>query len=293
MELKTPDLLARQRAAIVREADQRGIAEVLTAGTFEEALHTLSLQARLAVGAHQCAISYVPLGDLHAAIHTHSFSTKYAKYNTYDVMPSGQGIWGLVVRDKKAVLMSAAELSAHPMWANFSGLKDARGLGHPPMRGWLAVPVLRSNGDLLGVLQLSDKDGDADFTTTDLDLLSHLAQLVQTTFELHYVNQQLAKRTDDLRRSRDELEQRVLERTVQLESIVRDLKQALEEIKTLRGLIPICAWCKKIRDDSGFWQHLESYLRTHTEAEFTHGLCPECLEQKTSELGKFPPARGP
>lgn len=68
------------------------VIEVLTAATFEEALHTLALQVRLAVGVHQCAISYLPLDDFHAAIHTHSFSDKYEKYNSYDVMPTGQGI---------------------------------------------------------------------------------------------------------------------------------------------------------------------------------------------------------
>ena len=141
-------------------------------------------------------MSYIPLGDFHAAIHTQSFSDKYAKYNTYDVMPTGptgQGIWGLVVREKKAVMMTAAELTAHPQWANFSGLKDARGLEHPPMRGWLAAPLLRPNGDLLGVLQLSDKYGDADFTSADLELLSHLADMAKTVFDLHHVNQQLAR----------------------------------------------------------------------------------------------------
>lgn len=61
---------------------------------------------------------------------------------------------------------------------------------------------------------------------------------------------------------------------------IRDLEHALHEIKTLRGLIPICAWCKKIRNDSGSWQQLEAYLRHHTEAEFSHGICPECVEKR-------------
>lgn len=68
-----------------------------------------------------------------------------------------------------------------------------------------------------------------------------------------------------------ELEQRVHERTAALQ-------QALDEIKTLRGLVPICANCKKIRDDTGYWQHLEAYLQAHTEAEFTHGICPTCSD---------------
>jgi CheY-like chemotaxis protein len=54
------------------------------------------------------------------------------------------------------------------------------------------------------------------------------------------------------------------------------LHQQLEEIKTLRGLVPICARCKNVRDDSGFWQTIEAYVSDHSEAEFSHSLCPDC-----------------
>jgi integral membrane sensor domain MASE1 len=66
--------------------------------------------------------------------------------------------------------------------------------------------------------------------------------------------------------------------------LIAELEQALHEIKTLRGLIPLCAWCKKIRDDGGYWQSLEDYLRAHTEAEFTHGLCPNCLRHQVATI---------
>ena len=61
---------------------------------------------------------------------------------------------------------------------------------------------------------------------------------------------------------------------------IQELERALNEIKTLRGLIPICAWCKRIRNDAGLWEQLEGYLRDHTEAEFSHGICPECLDER-------------
>ena len=57
------------------------------------------------------------------------------------------------------------------------------------------------------------------------------------------------------------------------------LREALAKIKTLHGLIPICASCKKIRDDKGYWNSVESYIRERSEAEFTHGICPECSEK--------------
>ncbi len=60
---------------------------------------------------------------------------------------------------------------------------------------------------------------------------------------------------------------------------ITELKQAHEEIVTLRGILPICAACKKIRDDKGYWQQIEEYISTHSEAQFTHGICPQCVKQ--------------
>jgi len=59
----------------------------------------------------------------------------------------------------------------------------------------------------------------------------------------------------------------------------QNLEEALGKIKTLKGLIPICSHCKKIRDDQGFWQQVEIYVRDHSSAEFSHGICPDCLVQ--------------
>ncbi len=67
---------------------------------------------------------------------------------------------------------------------------------------------------------------------------------------------------------------------------ILQLERALFEIKTLRGLIPICAWCKKIRNDAGSWEQLEAYLRSHTEAEFSHGICPECVEKRSGFISQ-------
>jgi mannitol-specific phosphotransferase system IIBC component len=63
------------------------------------------------------------------------------------------------------------------------------------------------------------------------------------------------------------------------------LQKALEEIKTLRGIIPICAHCKQIRDDEGLRKQLEEYIHAHSEAEFSHGICPRCVKKYYSEYG--------
>ena len=66
--------------------------------------------------------------------------------------------------------------------------------------------------------------------------------------------------------------------------IIGELRKAVDEIKTLRGLIPICAWCKRIRDDEGYWDQLEVYLSKHSEAIFSHGLCPDCSKAEKEKI---------
>ena len=68
------------------------------------------------------------------------------------------------------------------------------------------------------------------------------------------------------------------------EKLVHELQDALAKIKTLRGLLPICASCKKIRDDKGYWNQLEAYIRDHSAAEFSHGICPECKKKLYPEF---------
>lgn len=69
------------------------------------------------------------------------------------------------------------------------------------------------------------------------------------------------------------------------ENLVKEqLQKSLDEIKTLRGIIPICAYCKKIRDVKGTWEQLEKYIHQHSESEFSHGVCPECYKKEMEEI---------
>jgi PAS domain S-box-containing protein len=68
------------------------------------------------------------------------------------------------------------------------------------------------------------------------------------------------------------------------ERLISELRDALAQVRTLRGLIPICAWCKKIRNDDGYWQQLEAYITNHSEAKFTHWMCPDCAREQTEAL---------
>jgi HAMP domain-containing protein len=93
-------------------------------------------------------------------------------------------------------------------------------------------------------------------THRELDDLAHTFNTMADTIQSHHEN----------------LEELVQQRT-------RDLEQALADMKSLEGMIPICSYCKQIRDDSGSWWQLESYIQTHSEAQFSHGICPDCRDR--------------
>jgi signal transduction histidine kinase len=88
------------------------------------------------------------------------------------------------------------------------------------------------------------------------------------------------KAENELRKHQSHLEELVEQRTADLQQANASLRAALEDIKTLRGIVPICAFCKKIRDDNGYWKQLERYVAEHSDAEFSHSICPECLAQR-------------
>jgi PAS domain S-box-containing protein len=63
------------------------------------------------------------------------------------------------------------------------------------------------------------------------------------------------------------------------EQLIRELQEALASVKQLSGLLPICSYCKKIRDDGGYWKQIESYIREHSEADFSHSICKDCMKK--------------
>ena len=79
------------------------------------------------------------------------------------------------------------------------------------------------------------------------------------------------------------IERRRIER--EKEQLITELQKALAQVKQLNGLLPICCACKKIRDDGGYWNQLESYISDHSSADFTHGICPDCISTLYPQLG--------
>ncbi len=135
----------------------------------------------------------------------------------------------------------------------------------------------------------------------ELRLEQTINRLKELNEELHQENEKRKIIEDELRKHRNNLEITIAERTDQLlkaneslkveilerqkiaderQKLIEDLTDALKNIKTLRGLVPICASCKKIRDDKGYWNEVETYVSQHSEAEFSHGVCPQCLKKQ-------------
>jgi len=94
-------------------------------------------------------------------------------------------------------------------------------------------------------------------------------------------------------RARVQVGVRVLELQETLAQRVRELEEALSRVKILQGLLPICSYCKKIRDDRNYWQQVEAYISDHSDLQFSHGICPECFVQFVQpQLDRLQPAAG-
>lgn len=118
---------------------------------------------------------------------------------------------------------------------------------------YLGYPIQWPDGEIFGTLCVLDSKANP-YGPEYEQLLEQFRSLV----EAHLV---LIHQREELERSRAELQQR------------------LDEIKTLRGIIPICAGCKKIRNDAGYWEQVEQYIAARSEADFSHGLCPACAQR--------------
>lgn len=209
--LNVTEDLTRANAALKRQALQRhqmaqaGL-DVNAATSIEEMMQTITDHAREILGAHQATTSFTLDHNWTQAITGLSLSDKYASYRTYNAPPDGSGIYSLVCETNRPIRLTQAELEAHPRWRGF-GAEAAR---HPPMRGWLAVPLISRAGKNLGLIQVSDRY-EGEFTLEDQLLLVQLAQLGAIAVEV--------------RRFQEELEARVQQRTAE----VRFLSDVVEQ----------------------------------------------------------------
>jgi PAS domain S-box-containing protein len=133
-------------------------------------------EVRAILEVHQAVASVNEGGT--QAINAVSLSSKYAGYRSFDIAPDGSGIYALVCDSKRPMRLTQEELLAHPAWKGFG----AHAASHPPMRGWLAVPLIDRKGNNIGLIQASDKI-EGDFTEQDEAILVQLASIVANGFE--------------------------------------------------------------------------------------------------------------
>jgi PAS domain S-box-containing protein len=178
-ERRLARLLDRERelSRMLRRVEQSGLA-IHAAGSLDDVLRTIAEEARDIIDAHQSVASLTVGDDWRQAINTISLSDKYAAWRDYSAEPTGEGIYSQVAKTNRPMRLTQAELEAHPAWRNFSG----HAAEHPPMRGWLAVPLVGRDGRSLGLLQLSDKYV-GEFTAEDEAVAVQLARIAAVAVE--------------------------------------------------------------------------------------------------------------
>ncbi|HEY9761658.1 MAG TPA: ATP-binding protein [Trichocoleus sp.] len=144
----------------------------------EEVLQVIADQAAFTIGSHQCVISMTINQNWEQAINAIHLSDKYAQWRDYNEPPDGSGIYACVCHMNQPMRLTQAQLEVHPHWRNFGkAVAD-----HPPMRGWLAAPLVGRDGQNIGLIQLSDKY-EGEFTETDEAILMQLTQMAAVAVE--------------------------------------------------------------------------------------------------------------
>jgi signal transduction histidine kinase/ActR/RegA family two-component response regulator len=175
------------------------------ATSVEEVVRLINEKARELTGARTAVVNLVPDGDWKRSRTAPSSSSEYAEWGDYYAQMNGEGIYNLVPREKRTMRMTQAELESHPAWRGFSA--EA---GRPPLRGWMAAPLLGGDGERIGVVQLSDKwvgGAAGEFTEADEALLWQLAQVASVALEnqrLYDQEQEARRMAEQATRAKDE-----------------------------------------------------------------------------------------
>ncbi|MUL38278.1 hypothetical protein BWI75_18565 [Gloeocapsopsis sp. AAB1 = 1H9] len=201
-ELEREALLARERQYLDQlQGLTTAALAINSALSMEEVLQVITDQAASIISTHQSVTSMTNDQNWSQAITAVHLSDKYAAWRDYDESTDGSGIYACVCQLNRPMRMTQAELEAHPRWKGFGKEADR----HPPLRGWLAAPLVGRNGQNIGLIQLSDKY-EGKFTETDESILVQLAQMASVAIEntrLYEAEQQARSTAETAREEAD------------------------------------------------------------------------------------------
>ncbi|MDI1437006.1 hybrid sensor histidine kinase/response regulator [Polyangium sorediatum] len=207
----------REQARLLEQVADAALT-IHASASLDSVLRVITEEARRIIGAHQSVTTLINANDGSLLVSATSLSSKYEAFRTYDVVPTGKGIYRLVSQTNRPMRLTQAELVSHPAWRNFSGEAGR----HPPLRGWLAAPFIGRNGKNLGFIQLSDKY-DGEFTEQDEAILIQLAHIASVAIQ----NARLYDELRDQDRRKDEF----------LATLAHELRNPLAPIRTGLSLL--------------------------------------------------------
>lgn len=145
-------------------------------------------------------------------------------------------------------------------------------------------------GDLFHHVKVQNKDEIGELAVAFNQMMDDLGSKTTSIDNLKRAEENLKRAKHEAETANIGLRKEITERKQaeeQRNRLVSDLKKTLSEVKTLRGFLPICSNCKKIRDDKGYWNQIESYIRDRSDAEFSHGICPECAKKLYPDMDLY------
>jgi DNA-binding response OmpR family regulator len=181
-----------------------------------------------------------------------------AGFETEEATSGGEALGAAAVRPPDLVLLDV-------VMPGLDGFATCRRLKALPGCGDVPVVFVTAMGEIDAKVEAFEAGG-VDHVAKPFDAREVVAR-VHAHVSLRRLRQTLAAERAAL-----------AERNAELQRVVAELESALAHVDTLRGLLPICAHCKRIRDDQGYWHRVEAYVSDHSRAQFTHGICPHCLD---------------
>ena len=200
------------------------------------------------IGVPAALVMRIAQEDIEVFVSSKTKGNPYKRGDKEHLIGSGLYCETVIKTEKRLLVPNAIQ---DPDWNNNPDVKLN-------MISYLGFPILLPNGRPFGTICVLDNKGNS-YSGTYERLILNLRDTIQGHLELLFMSHVLGEEN-------------------------KKLKDYVTEIRTLRAILPICSNCKKIRDDAGYWQEVDSYISAHSETIFSHGICPECFKKLYPEL---------